>query len=346
MIKVLIVDDSALIRSLLSEIVSSTPDMEVVGAAPNAYVARDMVNEHRPDVITLDIEMPKVDGITFLSKLMKARPTPVVMISTLTDKGADATLTSLELGAVDYIPKPKIGVAEGIEQYRERIVQKIRLAAQSKVKKLSNNASVKQQSIITGTEKIIAIGASTGGTTAIKHFLESMPADAPATVITQHMPPGFTKTFAQRLNASCSVNVTEAQGGERLLPGHVYIAPGDIHLGIERSGADYRTVLIDSERVSGHKPSVDVLFESVSTAAGKNAIGIIMTGMGRDGASGLLKMKQAGAYTLAQDEASCVIFGMPKEAIKLEAANEICSLDLMPSAVFEYLRQYSGNSRL
>jgi two-component system chemotaxis response regulator CheB len=160
------------------------------------------------------------------------------------------------------------------------------------------------------------------------------------------MPPGFTKTFAQRLNASCSVNVTEAQGGERLLPGHVYIAPGDIHLGIERSGADYRTVLIDSERVSGHKPSVDVLFESVSTTAGKNAIGIIMTGMGRDGASGLLKMKQAGAYTLAQDEASCVIFGMPKEAIKLEAANEICSLDLMPSAVFEYLRQYGGNSRL
>lgn len=346
MIKVLIVDDSALIRSLLSEIISSTADMVVVGTAPNAYIARDMVNEHSPDVITLDIEMPKVDGITFLSKLMKARPTPVVMISTLTEKGAEATLRSLELGAVDYIPKPKIGVAEGIEKYSSLIVQKIRLASHSKVKKLSTSSKTKQQSIITGTEKVIAIGASTGGTITIKHFLESMPADAPAIVITQHMPPGFTKTFAQRLNASCSVNVAEARGGERLLPGYVYIAPGDSHLGIERSGADYRTVLIDSERVSGHKPSVDVLFESVSTAAGKNAIGIIMTGMGKDGASGMLKMKQAGAYTLAQDEASCVIFGMPREAIKLNAVTEVCDLDLLPNAVFEYLRQHGGNSRL
>jgi two-component system chemotaxis response regulator CheB len=346
MIKVLIVDDSALIRSLLSEIISATEDMAVVGTAPNAYVARDMVNAHKPDVITLDIEMPKVDGITFLSKLMKARPTPVVMISTLTEKGAEATLRSLELGAVDYIPKPKIGVAEGIEKYSELIVQKIRFASQSKVKKLTTTYTVKQQSIITGTEKIIAIGASTGGTIAIKRFLESMPADAPAIVITQHMPPGFTKTFAQRLNMSCSVNVAEAQGSERLLPGSVYIAPGDVHLGIERSGADYRTVLIDSERVSGHKPSVDVLFDSVSKAAGKNAIGIIMTGMGKDGAAGLLKMKHAGAFTLAQDEASCVIFGMPREAIKLDAAQKVCDLDLLPDEVFAYLRKHGGNSRL
>jgi two-component system chemotaxis response regulator CheB len=320
--------------------------MVVVGTAPNAYVARDMVNAHKPDVITLDIEMPKVDGITFLSKLMKARPTPVVMISTLTEKGAEATLRSLELGAVDYIPKPKIGVAEGIEKYSELIVQKIRFASQSKVKKLTTTDTVKQQSIITGTEKIIAIGASTGGTIAIKRFIESMPADAPAIVITQHMPPGFTKTFAQRLNMSCSVNVAEAQGSERLLPGSVYIAPGDVHLGIERSGADYRTVLIDSERVSGHKPSVDVLFDSVSKAAGKNAIGIIMTGMGKDGAAGLLKMKHAGAFTLAQDEASCVIFGMPREAIKLDAAQKVCDLDLLPHEVFEYLRTHGGNSRL
>ena len=346
MIKVLIVDDSALIRSLLSEIVSATPDMVVVGAAPNAYIARDMVNQHSPDVITLDIEMPKVDGITFLSKLMKARPTPVVMISTLTEKGAEATLRSLELGAVDYIPKPKIGVTEGIEKYSSLIIEKIRLASKSKVKKLSSTPTAKQESIISGTEKIIAIGASTGGTIAIKRFLETMPANAPAIVITQHMPPGFTKTFAQRLNASCSVNVAEARGGERLLPGYVYIAPGDIHMGIERSGADYRTVLIDSERVSGHKPSVDVLFDSVSKAAGKNAIGIIMTGMGKDGAHGLLKLKQAGAFTLAQDEASCVIFGMPREAIKLDATSKVCDLDAIPGVVFEYLRQHGGNSRL
>lgn len=347
MIKVLIVDDSALIRSLLKTLLSSESDIHVVGTAPDAYVARDMVNKFSPDVITLDIEMPKVDGITFLSKLMKARPTPVLMISTLTEKGADATLKSLELGAIDYIAKPKIGVKEGIEAYRELIVEKVRLAAASKVsKRNTSQAKVKQQAIISGTEKIIAIGASTGGTETIKTFLLSLPANAPAVVITQHMPPGFTTTFAKRLNSMCKVTVSEACGGERLLPGSVYIAPGDIHMGIEKSGADYRTVLIDSNRVSGHKPSVDVLFQSVSETAGKNAIGIIMTGMGKDGAAGLLAMKNAGAFTIAQDEKSCVVFGMPGEAIKLNAVSIVCDINDISQEVSHYLKKAGGGSRL
>ncbi|NDW21737.1 protein-glutamate methylesterase/protein-glutamine glutaminase [Alteromonas hispanica] len=347
MIKVLIVDDSALIRSLLKTLLSSESDIHVVGTAPDAYVARDMVNKFAPDVITLDIEMPKVDGITFLSKLMKARPTPVLMISTLTEKGADATLKSLELGAIDYIAKPKIGVKEGMEAYRELIVEKVRLAASTKVaKRHGANKKIKQQSIISGTEKIIAIGASTGGTETIKTFLLSLPANAPAVVITQHMPPGFTTTFANRLNTLCHVKVAEAQGGERLLPGSVYIAPGDIHMGIEKSGADYRTTLINSNRVSGHKPSVDVLFDSVSKAAGKNAVGIIMTGMGKDGAAGLLAMRNSGAFTIAQNEQSCVVFGMPGEAIKLDAVDVVCDINDIPQVVSDYLKKSGSGSRL
>jgi two-component system chemotaxis response regulator CheB len=345
MIKVLIVDDSALIRSLLKEIISADPNMVVVGSAPDAYVARDMVNKFSPDVITLDIEMPKMDGITFLAKLMTARPTPVLMISTLTEKGAQATLKCLELGAVDFIPKPKLGVVEGIEGYRDLILQKIRLAAASIVKKASKS-KVHTQTIIGGTEKIIAVGASTGGTETIKTFLMGLPANAPAVVITQHMPPGFTKTFANRLNEICKVSVAEARGGERLLPGTVYIAPGDIHLGIEKSGADYRTILIDAERVSSHKPSVDVLFQSVSKNAGPNAIGIIMTGMGKDGAAGLLKVRQQGGYTIAQNEDSCVVFGMPGEAIKLGGACEVCHINDIAKNVFDFLKVSGSSSRL
>lgn len=347
MIKVLIIDDSALIRSLLKEIIASEPDMQVVGAAPDAFIARDMVNQFSPDVITLDIEMPRMDGITFLAKLMKARPTAVLMISTLTEKGADATLKCLELGAVDFIAKPKLDVAQGVEAYRQTILAKIRAAAKSKVKKFNKSVpAIQQQSIISGTEKIIAIGASTGGTETIKTFLLALPANAPAIVITQHMPPGFTKTFANRLNDICNVNVAEASGGERLLPGTVYIAPGDIHLGIEKSGADYRTILIDSERVSGHKPSVDVLFNSVSQCAGQNAIGIIMTGMGKDGALGLLNIRKQGGFTLAQDEPSCVVFGMPGEAIKMNAACKVCDIQDVAKNVFDFLASAGSGSRL
>ena len=256
-IKVLVVDDSALIRSLLGTIIKAEKDLLLVGAAPDAYAARELINQFSPDVITLDIEMPKVDGLTFLEKLMKARPTPVVMISTLTEQGADATLRALELGAIDFIAKPKLDIAQGIEQYRVLILEKIRMAATAKVKK-TEKAKISSQLTMgfSGTEKIIAVGASTGGTEAIKDFLVQLPVNSPAVVITQHMPPGFTTSFAKRLDSLCRLKVQEVVGGERILPGNAYLAPGNYHLSIKRSGADYIAQLLDSERVSGHKPSV------------------------------------------------------------------------------------------
>ena len=346
-IKVLVVDDSALIRQILSEIIKSEPDMTLVGAAPDAFVAKKLVLEKSPDVITLDIEMPKVDGLRFLEVLMNARPTPVVMISTLTEKGADATLRSLELGAIDFVAKPKIGVAQGMAEYHELIVDKIRTAARSKVKKASpaKTASVNKVSY-SGTEKLIAIGASTGGTEAIKEVLRTFPANAPATVITQHMPAGFTSTYARRLDSVCQMQVKEAKGGERLLPGQAYLAPGDKHMEIERSGADYRIRLTDGPRASGHKPSVDVLFNSLCKSAGNNAIGVLLTGMGSDGAIGLQKLFNAGCETFCQDEASCIVFGMPKVAIEKGAAKQVLSLDDMGKAVMQTVERLSAGSRL
>ena len=346
-IRVLVVDDSALIRQILSEIIKSEPDMTLVGAAPDAFVAKKLVLEKSPDVITLDIEMPKVDGLRFLEVLMNARPTPVVMISTLTEKGADATLRSLELGAIDFVAKPKIGVAQGMAEYHELIVDKIRTAARSKVKKASpaKAASVNKVSY-SGTEKLIAIGASTGGTEAIKEVLRTFPANAPATVITQHMPAGFTSTYAKRLDAVCQMQVKEAKGGERLLPGQAYLAPGDKHMEIERSGADYRIRLTDGARVSGHKPSVDVLFNSICKSAGSNALGVLLTGMGSDGASGLLEMFNAGCETFCQDEASCIVFGMPKVAIEKGAAKRVISLDDVGRSVMQTVEKLSAGSRL
>ena len=346
-IKVLVVDDSALIRQILSEIIKSEPDMTLVGAAPDAFVAKKLVLEKSPDVITLDIEMPKVDGLRFLEVLMNARPTPVVMISTLTEKGADATLRSLELGAIDFVAKPKIGVAQGMAEYHELIVDKIRTAARSKVKKASpaKTASVNKVSY-SGTEKLIAIGASTGGTEAIKEVLRTFPANAPATVITQHMPAGFTSTYARRLDSVCQMQVKEAKGGERLLPGQAYLAPGDKHMEIERSGADYRIRLTDGPRASGHKPSVDVLFNSLCKSAGNNAIGVLLTGMGSDGAIGLQELFNAGCETFCQDEASCIVFGMPKVAIEKGAAKQVLSLDDMGKAVMQTVEKLSAGSRL
>ncbi|WP_334058511.1 protein-glutamate methylesterase/protein-glutamine glutaminase [Alteromonas sp. S005] len=346
-IKVLVVDDSALIRQILSEIIKSEPDMTLVGAAPDAFVAKKLVLEKCPDVITLDIEMPKVDGLRFLEVLMNARPTPVVMISTLTEKGAEATLRSLELGAIDFVAKPKIGVAQGMAEYHELIVDKIRTAARSKVKKASpaKVSSVNKVSY-SGTEKLIAIGASTGGTEAIKEVLRTFPANAPATVITQHMPAGFTSTYARRLDSVCQMQVKEAKGGERLLPGQAYLAPGDKHMEIERSGADYRIRLTDGPRVSGHKPSVDVLFNSLCKSAGNNAIGVLLTGMGSDGAIGLHELFNAGCETFCQDEASCIVFGMPKVAIEKGAASHILSLDDMGKAVMQTVEKLSAGSRL
>lgn len=346
-IKVLVVDDSALIRQILSEIIKSESDMMLVGAAPDAFVAKKLVLEKSPDVITLDIEMPKVDGLRFLEVLMNAKPTPVVMISTLTEKGAEATLRSLELGAIDFVAKPKIGVAQGMAEYHELIVDKIRTAARSKVKKAkpAKVSSVNKVSY-SGTEKLIAIGASTGGTEAIKEVLQTFPANAPATVITQHMPAGFTSTYARRLDSVCQMQVKEAKGGERLLPGQAYLAPGDKHMEIERSGADYRIRLSDGPRVSGHKPSVDVLFNSLCKSAGSNAIGVLLTGMGSDGANGLLELFNAGCETFCQDEASCIVFGMPKVAIEKGAAKRVLSLDDMGQAIMQTVEKLSAGSRL
>ncbi|HSC69009.1 MAG TPA: chemotaxis response regulator protein-glutamate methylesterase [Cellvibrio sp.] len=353
-IKVLVVDDSALVRSLLAEIIRDTSDMTLVGAAPDAYVARDMVNEFTPDVITLDIEMPRMDGLAFLEKLMAARPTPVIMISTLTEEGADATLRALELGALDFIPKPKLGVTSGIREYAELIVEKIRAAAAVKVKPLlkknrpeiSGEQKVSITSGIQSTEKIIAIGASTGGTEAIKDLLVQLPAAVPGVVITQHMPAGFTRTYAERLNKTTRLHVVEAKGGERILPGHAFLAPGGHHLVVVRSGADYRVKLSDAEPVHRHRPAVDVMMESVAQVGGKNVIGVLLTGMGKDGARGMLAIRNQGGYTLAQDEASCVVYGMPKEAVILGAVDQVISLDKMGQALLDKVKTLGSGNRL
>ncbi|WP_445767505.1 protein-glutamate methylesterase/protein-glutamine glutaminase [Rheinheimera sp.] len=347
MIKVLVVDDSALIRSLLSEIVRSEPEFMLVGAASDAYVARDLVNLHRPDVITLDVEMPKVDGLTFLEKLMKARPTAVVMISSLTEQGADVTLRALELGAVDYLAKPKLDIARGIEDYRLDIVAKIKAAALAKLSGVAKCQPKKTAGLrFKTTEKIIAIGASTGGTEAIKAVLTEMPVDSPGIVITQHMPPGFTSSFARRLDGLCRITVLEAQGGERIVPGHAYLAPGDKHLTVVRSGADYRIELTDGPRVSGHKPSVDVMFQSVAEAVGANALAVILTGMGKDGAAGIRSIAEQGGFTMAQDEASSLIFGMPQEAIKTGCVKQIVSLDEVSLRLIEVLNLMGKDYRI
>ncbi len=347
-IKVLVVDDSALIRSLLGEIIHQTPGLELVGAAPDAYVAKDMVMKLKPDVITLDIEMPKVDGLTFLDRLMKARPTPVLMISTLTQKGADATIKSMELGAIDFIAKPKVDVTNSMGQYQQEIVEKIKIAAAAKPKKRAPGTSLTNAIPInySGTETIVGIGASTGGTEAIRQVLSQLSPAFPATVITQHMPVAFTKSFADRLDSICKMKVQEVQGGERLLPGNVYIAPGDKHLEIIRSGADYRARLFDGPLVSGHKPAVDVMFESLAKVVGKNAVATLLTGMGKDGAKGLLSLHKAGAITMAQDEASCVVFGMPRAAFELGATKHIIPLDKMSQALTKAVEKTGAGTRL
>jgi two-component system, chemotaxis family, protein-glutamate methylesterase/glutaminase len=335
-IRVVIVDDSALIRQLLTEIINDTPDLVVVGAAPDPLVAREMIRSLNPDVITLDVEMPKMDGLSFLEKLMRLRPTPVVMVSSLTDAGAEVTLRALELGAVDFVSKPKFDIERGVREYAQEITDKLRGAARAKVRKyvpLATSAAQNTDAVLplkrvphVSTEKIILIGASTGGTEAIREVLGGMPPDCPGILITQHMPEAFTKSFANRLNQICRISVKEAQSGERVLPGHAYIAPGHSHLLLRRSGANYTTELSDGPPVNRHRPSVDVLFRSATNCAGRNAIAVILTGMGKDGAAAMLEIKQAGAYTIAQDEASCVVFGMPREAIACGATEEVLPL--------------------
>lgn len=349
-IKVLIVDDSALVRSLLSEIIRAAPGFDVVGAAPDAYVARDLVKQFSPDVITLDIEMPRMDGLTFLEKLMAARPTPVIMISTLTEAGSESTLQALELGAVDFIPKPKLGIAEGLRDYTDQLIEKLRAAAKVKLHKIAKPGAPPRSSTIVmprlGTEKIIAVGASTGGTEAIKELLLQLPANVPGIVITQHMPAGFTRSFAERLNRITALEVKEASGGERILPGHAFLAPGGYHLLVERYGADYTLKLSQSEPVHRQRPAVDVMMSSAARAGGKNVVGVLLTGMGKDGAQGMLDIREHGGYTLAQDEESCVVYGMPKEAVSLGGVDRVVPLMEMGDALIERLKLMGLGNRL
>lgn len=351
-IKVLVIDDSALIRSLLTEIINSQRDMEVVGAAPDPLIARDMIKQLNPDVLTLDVEMPKMDGLEFLERLMRLRPMPVVMVSTLTVRGSEITLRALELGATDFVTKPKLSISDGMREYTDLIADKIRAASQARIASLPRQsaplnghaAPVLLRNPLISSEKLLIIGASTGGTEAIKSFLLQMPSDCPGILITQHMPAGFTKSFANRLDSLCQISVKEAEDGERILPGHAYIAPGDKHLLLARSGANYVTQLSDAPPVNRHKPSVDVLFDSAAALAGRNAIGVILTGMGKDGAVGMLQMKNAGAHNFAQNEESCVVFGMPKEAVAHGGVDEVAHLHDLPKLVLNYLMANSARA--
>lgn len=354
-IRVVVVDDSALVRGLLTQIIDQQPDMCCIGAASDPLAAREMIRDLNPDVITLDVEMPRMDGLDFLSRLMRLRPMPVVMVSTLTERGADVTLKALELGAVDFVAKPKIGVADGLRQLGTDITEKIRTAARARVSRLAASpaagasahapAAAQAAPVTLGrlsTEKIIFIGASTGGTEATREVLQALPADCPAVMITQHMPPGFTKSYAARLDGLCRIRVAEARDGERVLPGHAYIAPGGLHLSVERSGANYIARLTDAEPVNRHKPSVEVLFDSAARVVGRNALAVMLTGMGGDGARAMRRMKDAGSFNLCQDEATCVVFGMPREAIAQGAAEEVLPLQRIAPRLLEWLRTHAG----
>ena len=349
-IRVLIVDDSAVVRRVLTDIFDNDSEIEVMATAPDPFYAAQKIRNEVPDVITLDIEMPRMDGLTFLRKIMTQHPIPVVIISSLTGKGTETALKALEYGAVDIITKPKVGTKESFEESKIIFTDAIKAAAQSKLKrkklseiqvqpKYSTDAVLQKsshRSMIKTTEKVIAVGASTGGTEAIRIFLQAMPADSPGIVIVQHMPENFTRSFAERLNNICVIDVKEAQNNDTVIRGRALIAPGNKHMLLRRSGARYFVEIKEGALVNRHRPSVDVLFRSTAQYAGKNAVGVIMTGMGADGAKSLLEMKDAGAMTIAQNEASCIVFGMPKEAIKLNAANKIMALDNIAPFVVKY----------
>lgn len=345
--KVLIIDDSAVARMIFTELLSKDHRVEVVGVASDPIIARQKIQRLSPDVLTLDVEMPRMDGLTFLAELMESNPMPVVMVSSLTEKGGETTLKALELGAVDFVTKPKIDVTEELPNIAKEIIEKIVVASNVHVrrrspiktpsKRLGPEVMVKKPiatgAMIQTTETVVAIGASTGGTEAIKDVLVQLPADVPGIVIVQHMPEKFTRLFADRINTLCSIDVREAKDGDRVIRGHALIAPGNTHMLLKRSGAEYYVEVKDGPRVNRHRPSVDVLFRSAAKYAGKNAIGVILTGMGNDGALGLKEMRDAGAFTIAQDEKSCIVFGMPKEAIKMGGADKIVSLPNIPRAM-------------
>lgn len=341
--RVLIIDDSASVRQSLSDVLNSDPDIEVMGVASDPIAAARRIAEDIPDVITLDVEMPRMDGITFLRKLMAQKPIPVVMCSSLTEEGSATLMQALEAGAVDIILKPKIAAADALLEQRTRICDVVKSAAKARLsarrgrptnlapeKKLTADAMLPPptgRAMAKTTEKVVCIGASTGGTESLREVLEQLPANTPGIVIVQHMPEKFTAAFAKRLNTLCEVEVREAAHGDPVLRGHVLIAPGDKHMLLERQGARYHVAVKTGPLVSRHRPSVDVLFRSAARSAGSNAVGVIMTGMGDDGARGLLEMKDAGAFTIAQDEATSIVFGMPKEAIARGAAQKICPLE-------------------
>jgi len=357
-IKVLIVDDSALVRQVLTEIFANDPAIDVVGTAVDPLAAREKIKQLNPDVLTLDVEMPKMDGITFLSNIMRLRPMPVVMISSLTEQGADITFQALEIGAVDFVAKPKIDVKQGMSEYAEIIIEKVKAASKAKVRTREITTEPRSETAVperhsadavieksfnkkhfNSTEKIVAIGASTGGTEAIKDVLMSLPADMPGIVITQHIPEQFSGPFASRMNSCCAMEVCEAVDGQQILPGHVYIAPGSHHLIVERSGARYICKLSEGPPVNRHRPSVDVLFRSVAQNAGTNAVGVILTGMGNDGAAGLKELQELGAPTIAQDENTSVVWGMPGEAVKLGAADTVMPLEKIGGKIMNLVRR-------
>lgn len=347
-IKVLIVDDSALMRALLTEIINGAADLKVVGAAPDPIAAREMIKTLNPDVLTLDVEMPRMDGLDFLDRLMRLRPMPVIMISSFTAAGSEVTLKALELGAVDYLAKPRAENISMLQGYAEDIRDKIRAASGARLKSTAVRAAVppaptlvQQKSNFSQrllAEKVIAIGASTGGTEAIKEVLSSLPGEMPPIVMVQHMPESFTPSFAQRLNSLSKLTVIEAQGGERLQPGTAYLAPGHSHMRVRKSGGCIVLELSREEPVNRHRPAADVLFRSVAEQFGKNAIGVILTGMGKDGAQGLLAMRQAGSWNIGQDQMSCVVYGMPREAAEIGALDEVASLTDISASIVAKLR--------
>ncbi|MFQ5962926.1 MAG: chemotaxis response regulator protein-glutamate methylesterase [Candidatus Scalinduaceae bacterium] len=362
-IKVLVIDDSAVVRKILSSALNKHKDIEVVGAAPDPFIARDKILSLKPDVLTLDVEMPRMDGLTFLKKIMTYHPIPTVMVSSLTQEGCDATLKALEIGAIDYVTKPTSRLSSDVKDVIDDLYTKIKIAARAKVGKNNNKKnniyknslqSIHSKSgpphqnrtsqvvehnhiLFKGTHKVIVIGASTGGTEALKEVLIQMPLDSPAIVIVQHMPELFTRAFATRLDSLCSINVKEGKSGDSLTPGQAIIAPGNYHLSLRRSGAMYHIETNQDAPIHHQRPSVDVLFDSAAKYLGPNAIGVIMTGMGSDGANGLLRLKESGAKTIAQDEDTCVVFGMPKEAIKLGAADKVVPLQKIPESILACL---------
>ncbi len=354
MIRVIVVDDSALVRKLLTEILSSDPELEVVATAADPYDAREKIRALNPDVLTLDVEMPKMDGVTFLRNLMRLRPMPVLMVSSLTERGADVTMAALECGAVDFVTKPKLDVMAGLQQDAQLLISRVKAAAKANLSRFKDGRVHAPPRLVQPagtlklrtTDQLIAIGASTGGTEAVAEVLRAFPPDAPGTLVAQHIPELFSRRWAERMNETCAVTVREAVDGEQVLLGHVYVAPGGKHLRVGRSGAHFYCRVTDDAPVNRHRPSVDVLFDSLVSSAGANATAALLTGMGADGAQGLKRLRLAGSPTIAQDEATSVVWGMPGEAVKLDAATDVLPLEQIAARLLHYARREASRPAL